>query len=287
MAKAEENKQPKRDYSRFDNLDTAALQTILQADFDAPEHEQMDAETAFYIADLLAKRQGFKPREPQAALADFYKYYYPLLENGEDLYDFTGEPAAPKRRRPIRPLLQKCWRQFAGVVAALVLLMFAGSVTAYALGYNPLGLLAGLTETQSQTEEPVTQELNHKLAEYGLVELVPEWLPSGYVFDKIEQKSISNIEWLAARFYKETAGQTTEIYINYTAQEKDMDFLASLNEKNFGNTVCYSRNGVDYYILGSEERRTIAWQNREVYGTIIGRLSLDEATQIINSIYAD
>ena len=42
MAKVEESGRSNSEYSRFDKYDTAVLEAILQADFDAPEAEQME-----------------------------------------------------------------------------------------------------------------------------------------------------------------------------------------------------------------------------------------------------
>lgn len=66
MAKVEETGRP--NYNNFDSLDTAVLEAILQADFDAPEAEQMEAEKALYIANLLAERQKIELKDAKTLM---------------------------------------------------------------------------------------------------------------------------------------------------------------------------------------------------------------------------
>ena len=69
MVKVEETGRP--NYNNFDSLDTAVLEAILQADFDAPEAEQMEMEQALYISNLIAERKGTKPKDVATAKAEF------------------------------------------------------------------------------------------------------------------------------------------------------------------------------------------------------------------------
>lgn len=87
MSKVEEKGRANLKYSRFDQYDTAVLETILQADFDAPEAEQMEVEQALYIASLLAERKGIAHKDVAVAKQEFDKYYYPLAKQGDVLYN--------------------------------------------------------------------------------------------------------------------------------------------------------------------------------------------------------
>ena len=79
MAMVEESGRSNSEYSRFDKYDTAVLEAILQADFDAPEAEQMEMEQALYISNLIAERKGTKPKDVAIAKAEFFEHYYPLV----------------------------------------------------------------------------------------------------------------------------------------------------------------------------------------------------------------
>ena len=78
MVKVEETGRP--NYNNFDSLDTAVLEAILRADFDAPEAEQMEAEKALYIANLLAERQKIELKDAKTLMNEFFEYYYPCDE---------------------------------------------------------------------------------------------------------------------------------------------------------------------------------------------------------------
>ena len=91
MAKVEESGRSNSEYSRFDKYDTAVLEAILQADFDAPEAEQMEMEQALYISNLIAERKGTKPKDVATAKAEFFEHYYPLVGEEDTLYEFDDD----------------------------------------------------------------------------------------------------------------------------------------------------------------------------------------------------
>lgn len=287
------------DYHKYDNVDTDILEAFLKADFNAPESEQLEPEAILYILDLLAEREKDKPAEqpnPAAAWADFCENYYPLLENPEMLYDFYNDVEPVSAGKPGKMAflhkLVKPWRRFASAVAILVLLLFGGSLTAYALGYDPLAAIAGWGEAGGWPDKPpVTQELIERLAVYRQYSLVPKWLPSGYNPGEIEINDYPHHLWINAGFY---AGDN-RLFINYDAWglrnnepagvSANIEAIKTLYEIDFASIVRYSLNNVDYYILGSDARRSIVWQNGKFVGTIVGEFSLSDATRIINSIY--
>jgi len=55
-------------------------------------------------------------------------------------------------------------------------------------------------------------------------------------------------------------------------------------DKDFAKIAKYTLQDVTYYIMGTDDRRVITWQNGKFIGTIVGQLNLDEALKIINSI---
>ena len=83
------------DYNKFDNMSTEALKAVLQADFDAPEAEQLDIDTIMYITNLLTEREKADLQNSAKAVADakaeFYREYYPLKDNKGLVQNIVGD----------------------------------------------------------------------------------------------------------------------------------------------------------------------------------------------------
>ena len=252
------------DYSRFDNVESDVLEAFLKADFNSPESEQLEPEAVMYILDLLAKRrQDEEPSEnAKAALDNFYENYYPLLEDEQLLFDFYDDaelhvsqaaPAKPDwRHKLIKP-----WRRFASAVAVLMLLLFGGSMTAYALGYDPFAVFVSWGDESGWPEKPpVTQDLIDSMAVYNkYVKLVPKWLPAGYRAGELTVNDYGHHLFVTADFNKKYGNDLDKIYINYNALghwdnkpailSPEMQAIQSLYEMKFGSIVRYSLNNID------------------------------------------
>ena len=291
MAKVEEKGRP--NYNNFDSLDTAVLEAILQADFDAPEAEQMETEEALYIANLLAERQKIELKDAKTLMNEFFEYYYPC----DELYslDDESEPEIKTQNDNIQKkdsekkvisFLQKSWRRFAGAVAVLVLFMVAGTVTAYALGYDPIRYIGRWTEEDFWLERDIpTKELIEVVAVYSDNELVPKWLPTDYLAGETNVSELDSYTRIHANFYREKTDYIDEIYIDYT-------FLPDKNnkplyEKDTKEVEEYSVHNISHYIMTNLDNRVIVWRNGNIEGSIKGDFSLAEAKQIINSIYEE
>ncbi len=280
------------DYSKFDNVDTDILEALLRADFDAPEAEQMEPEAIFYILDLLSERQ--KDEEPPeefdvaAAKAEFYERYYTLLEDEEKLQAFLDDIGYVEESKenvvPIKPWLKR-WRRFASAVAVLLICLFGGTFTAYALGYDPIATIGRWTGDFFWFEdEPVTSELADKLAEYGYPEnTVPKWLPAGYTLKSItEDKYEDYIKYIDATFVKQTGNKTDALVISYTMYLGDNK--KALYEKDDENVITYEIKNRVYYVMTNLDNSVIAWQNGNFEGSITGKFTVEEAEKIIRSI---
>jgi len=287
------------DYSKFDNVDSETLEAYLQADFNAPEAEQMEPEAIFYILNLLEERQKDEQNESQededtsADLDKFYSDYYSLLENEQQFFDFynefgeninttkTGEGDFwHKFRRPLR--------RFASVVVVLVILLGVGTVTAYALGYDPWAIIGRWNEENFwiESNEQVTAELADTVAEYAPdMQLVPKWLPEGYVSRYIKVFDRDKFIKIDATFYKEENEYIDEMFINYKIYLDDK--VPMIYEKENIDVVEHWVSGIKHYIVDNSDIRTIVWQNENSEGLIVGKVSLNEAKKIIESIYGE
>lgn len=291
MVKVEETGRP--NYNNFDSLDTAVLEAILQADFDAPEAEQMEAEKALYIANLLAERQKIELKDAKTLMNEFFEYYYPC----DELYglDDESEPEIKTQNDNIQKkysdkkvisFFPKGLRRFAGAAAVLVLFMIAGTVTAYALGYDPIRYIGRWTDEDFWLERDIpTKALIEEVTVYSDNELVPKWLPADYVAEETNVSELDSYTRIHANFYREKTDYIDEIYIDYT-------FLPDKNnkplyEKDTKEVEEYSVHNISHYIMTNLDNRVIVWRNGDIECSIKGDFSLVEAKQIINSIYEE
>lgn len=290
MVKVEETGRP--NYNNFDSLDTAVLEAILQADFDAPEAEQMEAEKALYIANLLAERQKIELKDAKTLMNEFFEYYYPC----DELYglDDESEPEIKTQNDNIQKkysdkkvisFFPKGLRRFASAVAVLVLFMFVGTVTAYALGYNPIRYIGRWTDEQFWFERDIsTKALIEEVAVYSDNKLVPKWLPAGYVAEEPIISELDSYLVIKDTFYKENDDFVNQIFINYRFLSDDKE---PLYEKDTKEVEEYSVHNISHYIMANLDNRVIVWRNGNIEGSITGDFSLVEAKQIINSIYEE
>lgn len=281
------------DYSKFDNVDTDILEALLRADFDAPEAEQMEPEEVLYILKLLTERQENEEAAEQfdvaAAKAEFDEKYYPLLEDEEKLQAFLDDMGYQEESQekvvPLKPWV-KYWRRFASAAAVFLIFMFAGSVTAYALGFDPVKFVGRWNDDQFWFEKiSVTQELADKLSEYdNTLKLVPKWLPDYFKFENIEVTRHPDGDTINSSFIKSNGDEVEYISINYNYNILNNK---KIYEKTDENVVGYIQNGINHYILLNSQNICITWLNGNFECSIIGKFSVDEAKQIINSIYEE
>lgn len=288
MAKVEESGRSNSEYSRFDKYDTAVLEAILQADFDAPEAEQMEMEQALYISNLIAERKGTKPKDVATAKAEFFEHYYPLVGEEDTLYEFDDDKIrnnAVKNSEANVSVWLKNWRRFASAAAVFVLLMFSGTVTAYALGFDPIAAIGRWNNEHFWFDDTsVTSELSDKLAEYGYPEnTVPQWLPDGYTLESINvDKYEDSFKFIDATFVKQTGDEIDTLLVSYTIYLGDNK--KALYEKDDNSVVTYAINDRVYYVMTNLDDRVIAWQNGNFEGAIMGKFTMEEAEKIIKSI---
>ena len=285
------------DYSKFDNIDSDILEAYLRADLNAPEGERIEPEAISYIIDLLSERQKDDQidweQKTAEALDEFLEDYYPYLEEAQDVYDFYNdfgddnvELKPDNNKKIVLHKLEKYWRRFASFAAVLVLFLFVGTVTSYALGYNPVQYIGRWNDEHFWLERvPITQKLAAKVVEYSDIACVPKWLPNDYKFGDVEVYEHGSYINVASDFYKETDDGKNVLYIDYNIYS-NLDQLA-LYEKDSGEVTEYISGGITHYIMSNLDCTTIVWYNGNIEGSIIGLISLDEAKKIINSIYGE
>ena len=277
------------DYSEFDNASTEALQAFLEADFNAPEDERVDVETIIYITKLLCERENAET-DVAAAKEVFRQKYYPINDD-KFLFDFAEDDTASENKKKvvdIKDFRASFLRHVAGVAVIFVIVLFGGTVTAAAFGYNPWSAIAEWTDEKfwfESTKTSRTAELQQTLDDYGIyLPVAPNWLPQDY------KQIDSNILQTETRTYIDYSymrltGDEEEclgIGITYHAPE---DKFTAVYEKDAAEVITYTVNGIDHYIMYNMDCRTIAWVNTNVECVINGRFSIEEAKKMIDSIY--
>lgn len=289
MNKVDKSGQP--NYHRFDLLSNEELEILLQAFFAAPDAEQMDYDAIMYISELLAEREGANEETSQEnveiAKVEFFKHYYPLKDE-KTLYDFDDDEQKNKNIKEkvgLVPFHKRLWRGFASAAAVFVLFLFVGTVTAYALGYNPVQYIGRWNNEHFWLESvPITQELANTVAEYdNEIACVPKWLPDGYVAKDLRISEQDFYTTIRSDFYKDV--NSNELYIDYRIYSSSDQM--SLYEKDSREVIEYVYSGITHYIMNNLDSTTIVWYNGNMESSIVGNISLDEAKKIINSIYGE
>lgn len=292
-------------YTRFDNMETEILEAILQADFHAPEAEQMDEEAILYILDILERRcdadHALTQIDVQAAKERFYQEYYPLLEHEDLLLDFYGDPdeidAVGKKSKLavgqafLLPKLKKLPKSLRRIVvaAAIIIVLFTGSDTVHAFGIE---LFANIAQWGDGVfwfiKAPVTAELRDEMRQYFEIEdidkVLPKWLPASYEFNNIRSKETPKKIEVRAEYRKSSNEDADAIFICYIYSDEN---VKTRYETDNSSTTTYNQNNIEHYITSDNDYETISWHNGQFECYITGKFTFEEATKIVDSIYKE
>ena len=303
---SERNKLPQQDYSKFDTMSTDTLEEILRLDAQLPEGETPDPDAILYIMEVLAQRERENESEQtpdvEAAWRSFNQHYRPYTEDAASLYEDvdlnseidTCETVKDVQDAPLTPAVRPRRKRrgtgfrmgFAAMIAVAVL--FAGTATASALGFNIWDALAKWTGevfgfSVYQEESPAMRELKtlqHDMAGRGITEKVlPTYLPEGY--EVVSTKSQVKEEFIKFDCFLSNGGDN--IVLNYRIYFSDA--FGKEFEKNLSNPELYKSGGVTHYVMTNMDTYYIVWINENVECGIYGIKSVEEAKKIIDSIY--
>lgn len=275
-------------FCKFDNMSTEDLKEIIKLNMALADEEEDALEDTIYITEILLKREIMLDIDVDSAWSTF-KDKYCLYKNYKPLWDLNEtENVNGNINININPNAL-IWRRFASFAAVLLIFLFAGSVTAFAFGYNPLGLLAKWTDDLFWFESEVlnnspTEELAETLQEQGFdVDILPSWLPEEYIFNKLEIFE-SETETKIFVSYIKTTDNITELFFDIKCKTFDNK---PVYEKNAGDILLYEHNNVDYHIIGNMENLCIVWRKDNYDCSINGKITIEEAKKIIDSIMGE
>lgn len=294
---AESNPCTDKDYSKFDQMDTAELEEILRMDFQLSEAAKLETDEILYITEVIARREKENPTRPpidlDKAWESFNQNYRPYANDEGSLYDFEGSEPCDKSETADEPSVSAQKKGFlswiAGIAAALVLIVCAFPLSVGATGYNLFELLGQWTSeifsfgdaSSGLSDEKEYATLQEALDDYGITEQVaPSWIPKWYLLSSlvINDDDPKNISFCALYQHGED-----EIAITI---EHNMD--SSMYEKDDSSVAIYEKNGIKHYIMFNADYNysVVVWSNNGIECWLnYTDLSQEELEKMIDSIY--
>ena len=271
-----------RDFSMYDEMETAELEEILRLDAEAPEGEESDLELIFYVMGVLAdrrKRSGnFTGKTAEQAYETFIQHYLPEVEEPENSH------VEKSKRRPVLYL-----RKLTAAAAVLLIVIF-GSVTAKAFGVNVWQIVAtwaqetfclseaGKTDAPKVDDEREYESLLDVIGtENGAPDVVPTWIPNGYELNDIDIFETPIQKRYVARYIN------GEMELTITIKSYLADNPTRI-EQSEGFVEIYKSEDIGYYMFSNFGQSQAAWINENYECVISGELPIDELKMMIDSI---
>ena len=272
-------------YPRYNEMTTEQLREILRKHAHGELEIEPDTEELFYIMEVLANRENENPekqiKSTEEAYATFVKHYAPEMAEEKPI-PFSKRGAVTAR-----------WMKRVAVVAIVFVTLTTAAVSAKAFVPDFWEKVASWTkeffhfqDVSDGTEEkdPETENnaeldsLRDALDQYaGVLELVPNWIPGGYIFADVNVKETPKALLISAVYEKEDEQLFIRIRQEYGSDPVQI-------EKNEDLIEIYTADGVDYYIFSNYETLQTAWVAGEFECIISGKITLEEMKRIIDSI---
>lgn len=280
------------DLARYDAMTDEDLEALLRLDAQKPEGEETDLDTLLYIMEVLARRRrnsGKPGKTPEEAFASFQQNYYPI---GEADAEADMAQHASAKRNAVKPRLPQWLRAAAAVAAVLVIVLF-GSVTAKAFGVDVWAAVAHWTQEtfhfgsgdQVETDGPgADDKIEYTSLQEALTikniptSFAPTWFPDEYEFVDIKINEVPLQITILAR-YQNTAEQEIKVQIKHyiNSDPEQIEQSSKLIE-------AYKSDGIIYYIFEDNNQLRAAWINGSYECYISGPLTVEEMKSMIDSI---
>lgn len=284
----------KNKYADLDQLSTARLMEILKIDAEAAGLN--DPDMILYILEVIRTREEDQPSglfpemNVDQAWHEFQAYYNITEGDGDSLYPETPAEEKPcaepeGKRRPRRAGPGGRYLRRVGLVAAVMAVLFAGMVTAQAMGVDIFGALARWTDETFHFEAAapeVNTELTDALRACDMdTALMPTWSPEGFVAGEPKCTELRSKTYIDVTFTR-ADGQFYSVQIARYASPEGVSIGSY--EKDDGPVEQYASNGRLVYIFSNLEHNTAVWSDGVFEVSIVGDLSQEELKQIFDSI---
>ena len=289
--------------SVFEHMDTEDLQELIRLDMRSSESDSLDDDYVLQILEVLAGRKkeedNSSPSTDAAAAWDSFKEnYLPYAGCEGSIYDWDDENnksdahSIPNQNIYITPSKtggnpRRIRLLRFGITAAAFILLFAIFFSSTAFGghiwlsfvqWTRETLRFSATDTQVRLSEELSS-LHEALAEHGITHLLaPTWLPEGFMLSGLTIDDI-NTQTLFISFFQNGDASLMVQIIAFK------DTLAKVYEKDDEDATPYRRNGIDHYIMANSGKTGVVWAVENYECGILGNITIDEAKNMINSIY--
>lgn len=271
-----------RNLWKYDTMTTEELEEILRLDVDALEGQESDTELLLYVMEVLASRKrntSHTENTAHRAYESFKKNYLPEVEE-----KIIASEKKISAKKPLR------WLRSLSAVAAVLVIILLGSVTAKAFGCDIWEAVVQWTQetfhfgSAREIDGPDTDgdlefsSLQDALAYAGIEEkLVPTWMPEGYKLVRITV-DLTPIQNIYNALYQNGENElvvTVRNHLRSTPQyvEQSEDLLDT-----------YESSGVTYYLLSNNDCTQAVWIKESYECYILGDLTIDELKMMIDSI---
>lgn len=192
----------------------------------------------------------------------------------------------------------------AQIAACLVLVLFATSFVANALGYNliqmtvrwgkdtfDISIQSQLLEQESSDFEgtgniahsEIFNSIEKTFADIESKPSLPEWVPEGFAF-KYAERFIRKDSTNVLLHYMDDANKIIifdfTIFNGGNGAQLDAAF-----EKDDSPVQVYEKNGIKYYIMKNISQAQAVWSNLNITYSINGDITVEEMKKIIDSMY--
>lgn len=272
-----------RDFSKYDSMETEELEQILRLDAEAPEGIESDTELLLYVMEVLAGRRNntnITGNTAQQAWESFQQNYMPLGIHNSKSQTNSRVAAAPWVRRLI-------------AAAAVIVLVIVIPVSAKAFSLEKLWdvIATWAKETFSfvsgEYENDVIPEAEDNLEYTSLQDLlernnrsanmVPTWIPDGFLLERIEQ-NVSPIQETYLATYR---NDDNVLRIRVQSFVESSPEKIEINEKLI---EIYKSDNIEFYIFDNYDHLRAIWITDTYECYISGDIPIDELKQMIDSI---
>lgn len=273
-----------RDYSKYDSMTTEELEEILRLDVSAPEGDETDTELLLYVMGVLANRRKNNGTGKTAleAWKSFQKNYLSEEEEySEDILEYHS-----------RQITLLWLRRMVAAVAVIVLLV-AIPVTAKALEWEDIWEVIArwaketfsfVSSDDAEYSEPAKDDNLEYSSLQDMLErnniphdMIPTWIPEGYVLEKIEI-DVTPLQEVYRALYLDDKKELTIRVRSYLQGDPEK---AEINEELL---EVYEVADVQYYIFSNVNQIRAVWIMESYQCNISGDLSIEEIKLMIDSI---
>ena len=273
----------------WEDLTTQELDDLLAQDFAAGQDGLLDTEAILAMTEVINNREEDTPIDAdlQAAWETFRarireKEASPAESAPEELPAAPGAVpfVKPERKKPGRKKLR--WAvAAAAVVCLLAVPALCGdgveSLVDWTAEIFSFGKENGIDESQSKV---MLSELESQVSALTDLPVLPTWYPEGTRIEQVETYEVSGSKDICAVFERQGEAFSLTITVYETIPEQMGGY-----EKNDETPKQYFANGIPHYIMGNMDWHSAAWVNENVECFIQGNLTVEELTQMIDSIY--